>query len=118
MGGGSEGRQVTENPERAIGKLEGQMTALVAAFETLAEKSDLGRSRIYSELEHIRADNAESRRDVSGLKRQLDEYAPTIADVKKWRERFIGMQILIVFVTGSVVGTVVAFWKWIMVKVG
>jgi len=114
--GGSEGRQVMDNAERAIGKLEGQMNALIAAVEASAEKSDLGRSRLYSELEHIRADNAERRRDVSDLKKQLEEYAPTIADVKKWRERFIGMQILIVFVSGSVVGTVVAFWKWIIVK--
>lgn len=41
----------------------------------------------------------------------MDDAAPVISDIRRWRERFIGMQVLVVFMAGSAGAAAVAFWK-------
>lgn len=106
------------NSERAIGRLEGKVDALVGAVEDQTEKSEKRYARIYKELEQIRMDAAESRRDVGDLKKRMDEDAPTITEIKKWKERFIGMQMMWAMIFTFIGGGLVAFWKWIAVKLG
>lgn len=107
-----------ENSERAIGRLEGKVDALVGAVEVQTEKSDKRYARIYQELEQIRLDAAESRRNVSDLKSRMDDDADTISDIRKWKERFIGMQMTWAIIFTALGGGLVAFWKWIAVKLG
>lgn len=104
--------------ERAIGRLEGKIEALVGAVEDQTEKSERRYARIYQELEQIRLDAAESRRDVADLKAQAAADAPTISEIKRWKERLIGMQMLVAFLAASFGGVVVAGWKWLAVKAG
>ena len=104
--------------ERAIGRLEGKVDALVGAVEEQTEKSERRYARIYQELEQIRLDAAESRRDVAELKVKADADAPTISEIKRWKERIIGMQMLSAFIAASFGGALVAGWKWLAVKAG
>lgn len=106
------------NSERAIGRLEGKVDALVGAVEDQTKKSEERSARIYKELEQIRMDAAESRRDVGDLKARMDADAPTITEIKKWKERFIGMQMMWAVIFTVVGGGLVAVWKWIAVKLG
>jgi hypothetical protein len=106
------------NPERAVGRVEGKLDLLIAQVHEQKEEERQGRARIYTELEQLRVQAAESRRDTAELKGKMAEATPVIADIKKWRERFIGMQMLIGFLGVSVGGAIVAFWKWIMAKLG
>lgn len=104
--------------ERAIGRLEGKLDSLMNAIEEQKTESSAGRGRIYRELEAIRIEQAESKRKVTRLDEQMASAAPEIADIKRWKERFIGMRMLIVFISASAGGAIVAGWKWIMVKLG
>lgn len=104
------------NSERAIGRLEGKVDALVGAVEDQTEKSDRYRARVYQELEQIRLEQAESRRNVQGLTARLDADAPTISEIKKWKERLIGMQMTVAFISATFGGVLVAGWKWISTK--
>lgn len=106
------------NSERAIGRLEGKVDALVGAVEDQTEKSEKRYARIYQELEKIRLDAAVSRRDVGDLKARMDADEPTITKIKKWEERFIGMWMMWGVIFSVIGGGVVAFWKWIAVKLG
>lgn len=106
------------NSERAIGRLEGKVDALVGAVEDQTEKSEKRYARIYQELEKIRLDAAESRRDVGDLKSRMDADADTISDIRKWRERFVGMQMMWAMIFTFLSGALAAFWKWIAVKLG
>jgi hypothetical protein len=81
-------------------------------------ESSAGRGRIYRELEAIRAEAVESRVKVGRLEEQMASAAPEIADIKRWRERFVGMRMLIVFLSASAGGAIVAAWKWLAVKFG
>lgn len=106
------------NSERAIGRLEGKLDTLLLTVEKNTEKSEQGRSRIYQELEQARADQAETKNEVKALKAQLAEVAPVIAEIKRWRERFIGMQMLIAVMAAAVGVTAASAWQWIKVKLG
>ena len=106
------------NAERSIGRLEGKVDALVGAVNDQTEKSERRYARIYQELKQIRLDAAESRRDVADLKAQAEADKPTIVEIKKWKERLIGMHMLSGFIYATFGGALVAGWKWIAVKLG
>ncbi|MBC7311686.1 MAG: hypothetical protein H5U11_04245 [Rhizobium sp.] len=106
------------NSERAIGRLEGKVDALVGAVEDQTEKSQKRYARIYQELEKIRLDAAESRRDVGIHAGFQIADADTISDIRKWRERFVGMQMMWAMIFTFLGGALAAFWKWIAVKLG
>jgi hypothetical protein len=104
--------------DHEIGVLKGKLDMLIDAVEGQRAESSTGRGRIYRELEAIRIDAAESKTKVGRLEEQMAAAAPEIADIKRWKERFIGMRMLIVFVSGAAGGALVAGWKWITVKLG
>lgn len=114
-----------ESPERAIGRLEGKLDSAIDAIADSKKESSEGRARIYGELESIRRETAESRQEIADSKRSIQELqskmkaaAPAIEEINRWKERFIGMRMLIVFGAATFGGFIVAGWKWIMVKLG
>lgn len=104
--------------ERAIGRLEGKVDALVGAVEDQTQKSERRYARIYEELEQARLEAAEIRREIADLKKQAAADAPTIIEIKRWKERLNGMQMLMAFVAATCGGALVAGWKWISMKFG
>ena len=104
--------------ERAIGRLEGKLDSLMRAVEEQKIESSAGRGRIYRELEAIRSEASVSNDKIERLEEQMSTAAPEIADIKRWKERFIGMRMLIVFMSAASGGVLVAGWKWILFKLG
>ena len=104
--------------ERAIGRLEGKLDSLMRAVDEYKSESAAGRGRIYSELEAIRVSSAVTNDKVENLEEQMTVVAPEIAEIKRWKERFIGMRMLIAFIWLSAGGLIVAGWKWIVLKFG
>lgn len=94
------------------------MKALVDAVKSGTEDNKQGRQRMYSELEKVREDAAESRREVADLKAKMDAAGPVIADIKKWKERFIGAWMLTVLVAGALGASASAIGKWLAAKFG
>ena len=107
-----------EGTERAIGRLEGKLDALIESVAEQTRKSDQSRARTHGNMEKIRNDISENRRDVQDLKKEMDAAGPVIIEIKKWKERFIGMQMLWTILVASAGGALVAFWKWIAIKTG
>ncbi|SOC47658.1 uncharacterized protein DUF1515 [Rhizobium subbaraonis] len=107
-----------DSTERAIGRLEGEVKALTEAVRDGNEDNKQGRSRMYSELEKVREDAAESRREVADLKAKMDAAGPTIAEIKKWKERFIGAWMLTMFLAGMIGASTAAIGKWLAAKFG
>jgi predicted nucleic acid-binding Zn-ribbon protein len=111
--------------ERAMGKIEGQMLALqqqvaaqTQAFEKTREESSLGRSRIYRELEELRQETKNTAGKIEKVAHDLAQETPVIAEVRRWKERFVGMQIAYASIAAMIGGATVIFWKWIAAKVG
>jgi len=104
--------------ERAIGRLEGKLDSLMNSVEEQKTESSAGRGRIYRELEAIRVEASVSNSKIENLEEQMATAAPEIADIKRWKERFIGMRMLIVFMSAVSGGALVAGWKWIVIRMG
>lgn len=106
------------NAERAIGRLEGKVDSLLSSVEKYQEKGDQGRARIYQELEQIRSDAAESRAKVQELNDRMNEAGPVIADIKRWKERFIGMQMLAFAAAAALGVSASSIAAWLKAKFG
>lgn len=101
-----------------LGRMEAQIAALTEAVRVQTEKADQRGARTYGELENIRAEQAQGRRDMADVKARLDKAEPTLTEITKWRERFIGMQMLLGAGAAAIGGAMVYFWKWISLKLG
>lgn len=107
-----------EDENRAIGRLEGRMEALIKTIEAQTEKSDARSAKIYAELEQNRADIKEVRADTKDVREKLDAAAPVLSELTRWRERFIGMIIITSVVFTSLGGAIAYAWKWLAIKIG
>jgi len=111
-------RRTETNSERTIGRLEGTLESLAADFQEGQEEARKGRARIYRDLEAIRADAAATKHQLAEAMTRLDDAAPEIANFKKWKERFIGMQMLAAGVFMVLGGAVAIVWRWVAAKLG
>ncbi|HLP67935.1 MAG TPA: hypothetical protein VK181_10495 [Rhizobium sp.] len=111
--------------DHLIGKLEGQMefmqqqiAALAPAIETSRKESSDGRARIYGELEAVRAEIQSSKAELLALKETINAHKSTIAMVNIWKERLIGMIVMLAALSSAVGAAVALLWKWLLAKLG
>lgn len=98
-----------------------KLGALGANVNRIIADQELARSdrkQQYSKLEDMvrRLDDVDSR--LATMDARLKEMEPIAADIGKWRERFIGMRILVVVASAGFGGLFVMVGKWILVKFG
>ncbi|MBB4063702.1 putative nucleic acid-binding Zn-ribbon protein [Gellertiella hungarica] len=98
--------------------MKAQIASLADAVRAQTEKADQRGTRTYEELENIRVEQAQSRRDMAEVKARLDKAEPTLSEITRWKERFNGMQMMLMMQAAAVGGLMVYFWKWIAVKIG
>lgn len=111
--------------ERAIGRLEGKLDAVAKAVDETRAAGDAGRTRIYGELEEIRSDGAASRREIADskveiaeIRKKMEDADKTLSEIKRWKERMIGMGMAFTLLGISVAAGVQLAWKWITAKFG
>lgn len=111
--------------ERAIGKLEGTLEALVDQVKDNSEKSEAGRARIYQELENARVEMSSfknelkaQRETIAQTSATINKHASTLSKIERWRERFVGMMMLGSVVSGALITGAIAALKWLAVKIG
>ncbi|MDW9762137.1 hypothetical protein GOB02_21610 [Sinorhizobium meliloti] len=108
----------TASYDRVIGRLETKLDMLVTAFEKSVDDSKEHRDRISSDLEHMRMEAAESRREVTALKQKMDNAEEVISELNRWKERFIGMRMLTGVLLMAAGGGIALVWKWAAAKLG
>lgn len=111
--------------ERAIGRLEGKLDAFIRAVDDNKTESARGRERIYGELESLRHDGAKSRQEIAASKEKIEEVADkmeaaevTLSEIKRWKERMIGMGMAFGLLGFSVAAALQLAWKWVAAKFG
>lgn len=104
--------------DKDVGRIEGSLEALTKAVDAQTEKSEARYGQVYRELEALRLDMASVNREVLDLKSRAMTDAATLQEVRKWKERVIGMHMLGTFVAATFGGAIVAGFKWISVKSG
>lgn len=98
-----------------------QLGALDAKMDRVLADQDQARTdrkQQYSKLENLERRLDDVDRKSEDLKNQLTQVKATTAEIDRWKERFIGMRMLIVFVAAAFGATLATAGKWILVKFG
>lgn len=104
----------TGSMERSIGRIEGQLEALVKAVSEMSKHSDDSRSRMYVKIEEIDKKVTLANATIEDLDLRISKVEPVIDDVSKWRERAIGARMTVTIFVASIGGgcAFAAQWLW------
>jgi uncharacterized coiled-coil DUF342 family protein len=110
---------------RSMGRIEGGMTAMAEQMtrmydqqEQFRQEQSESRARLYQEIDKIRDTATATEEKVNQLTKQTEAHDADISGFKVWRERLIGMRILMVFCGSALMGGVAFIWNWISAKFG
>mgnify|MGYP001564892801 CR=1 FL=1 len=98
-----------------------QLGALDAKMDRVLADQDQARSdrkQQYSKAENLERRMDDIDRKFGGVVTQLAEVKATTAEIDRWKERFIGMRMLIVFVAAAFGASAATFGKWLAIKLG
>ncbi|WP_242220103.1 DUF1515 family protein [Shinella zoogloeoides] len=98
-----------------------QLGALDAKMDRVLADQDQARAdrkQQYSKLENLERRLDDVDRKSEALKSQLTQVKTTTEEIDRWKERFLGMRMLIVFVAATFGATLGAFGKWVAIKLG
>jgi tetrahydromethanopterin S-methyltransferase subunit G len=98
-----------------------QLGALDAKMDRVLADQDQARAdrkQQYSKAENLERRLDDVDRKLETVNTRLNKMEPITADIGKWRERFIGMRMLIVVISAVFGGLVVAAGKWLAIKLG
>lgn len=98
-----------------------QLGALDAKMDRVLADQDQARAdrkQQYSKSENMERRLDDVDRKLEGLSTRLDKIEPVTADIGRWRERFIGMRMLIMVISAAFGATLATFGKWAAIKLG
>lgn len=102
----------------AVHQQLGSLDAKVDRILADQDQARADRKQQYQKAEMTERRIDDIARDLSTVKLRLDKMEPITADIGRWKERFIGMRLLIVVVAASFGATLATFGKWIAIKLG
>ena len=98
-----------------------QLGALDAKMDRVLADQDQARAdrkQQYSKLENLERRRDGAHRTSQDLNSHLALVKSTTAEIDRWKERFIGMRMLIVFVAAAFGASAATFGKWLAIKLG
>lgn len=102
--------EMTENRDRAIGRIEGKLDRIIDEMKLDSEKREEQDKR----LERIERsqDNADKR--TEDILKRLETVEKPVAEFNRWRERAIGALMLVSLVAALIGGSIAAYWHKIV----
>lgn len=97
-----------------LGAMDAKMDRVLAD----QQQARADRKQQYEKQEDMQRQLDDLNRELRTVNKRLDKMEPITVDIGKWRERFIGMRLLIVTASAIFGGLVVAAWKWAAAKMG
>lgn len=108
-------------PPEFDGALHQQLGALDAKVDRILADQDQARGdrkQQYAKSEMMERQMDSVNRELLTVNVRLDKMEPITSDIGRWKERFIGMRILIVFVAAMCGATLATAGKWLAIKFG
>lgn len=98
-----------------------QLGSLSAKIDRVLADQDQARDD--RKQQYLKSETMERRIDsvvveLKSANARLDKMEPVTTDIGRWKERFIGMRILIVFVAAGCGATLATLGKWLAIKLG
>ena len=105
-----------QETQRAIGRLEGKLDSLIAVVQQQGERSDAGRERLYLRVDQLAQETVTVKNRVAHIETRVDEIEPMAAEFMRWKQRGIGVWIVIVtgwmLIGGLVLSGLSAMGRW------
>lgn len=101
--------------------LHQQIGALAAKMDLVLQDQQAARTsrkEQYEKTEEIQRKLDSVEGSVETLAERIGKIEPVTTDIGRWKERFIGMRILIVFIAALGGASFATFAKWIAIKLG
>lgn len=92
--------------ERVLGRLEAKVDLILEEQENAKHS----RHEQSAKLELITRKGDEADRNFTNILKRLEAVEEPVAEFSKWRERFIGMGLLVALAAGSIGALVSAIW--------
>ncbi len=102
----------------AVHQQLGSLEAKVDRILTDQDQARADRKQQYRKAEEMERRFDELGRNLADLDSRLKKMEPITADIGRWKERFIGMRLLIVVVAATFGATLATFGKWIAIRLG
>ena len=77
--------------ERAIGRLEGKLDALIETVREQGDRSDAGRQRMYTRMETLGNELVSLKNKTSRIEHRLDDIEPLATEFAKLKQRGLGI---------------------------
>ena len=101
---------MTENQERAIGRIEGKLDRLIEDMNTDTKKREEQDDR----LARIERSQDDLDRRVEAILKRIESVEKPVAELNRWRERAIGALMLVSLVAALIGGAIAAYWHKII----
>ena len=95
------------NQDRAIGRMEGALERVLSELQD----AKVSRKQMYEKLDALDRKVESTETTVEAIDTRLKKVEEPVAEFSRWRERFIGMWLLITFISGSVVAGIIWLWQ-------
>lgn len=120
---------MTSSSDKDIGILIGEMKSLTAMVAANHASSEISRRRLHEEQNELRIalvtidHKVETgNKETINIKERLENAEKVTGEMKAWRERLVGMKMLVIaqwVVVGFFVsGMLTLGWKWVQAKLG
>ncbi|WP_127143317.1 DUF1515 family protein [Pelagibacterium montanilacus] len=101
------------NNDRAIGRLEGKLDALIETVKSQGEKSDASRARLYDRVGSVERNTHELDSRMHTVEETVGKMRPLVDEFGRLKQRGVGMLMIIGFVWLLVGGLVVQGLGWV-----
>lgn len=109
---------MSDDTERALGRVEGQLEALVNQVAKSEKSSNEGRAKLYGAVDDLRGGIRDMQAEIKAMDGRLKEVEPIVSELSKWRERGVGVLIFLSVVAASLGAVVAALWDKVLHLIG
>jgi sugar-specific transcriptional regulator TrmB len=101
---------VTDDNERALGRVEGKLEALITQVAASERSSSEGRAKLYEAVDGLREGIRAMQAEVKTMDKRLEAVEPITSDLQRWRERGIGVLLFLSVVAAALGALITALW--------
>ena len=107
-----------DDNDRALGRVEGQLAALITQVAASEQSSAAGRAKLYEAVDGLREGIREMQSEVKAMDKRLQAVEPIANDLQRWRERGIGVLIFLSFAVAGLGALITAIWDKALHAIG
>lgn len=103
---------------RQLGVLEGKVEMMLATLKTNSDHDREDHAQMYKRMEDMQAEISKTSASVVDLDNRWKASEATLNNLERWRERGIGMALMLGAIGASLAGAATFAWRWVALKLG